>query len=315
MPLWNCYPFDPEVAPLFGYHPSLTAGILFTIAFLGVLTTHVSQACNTIYPWIGLVLSIGAALEFIGWLARTLAYRCPYTFAIWQIQLSTLMSAPYFTTVGIYGVLDLMYAVIDQVRLPFRPKRWADICMTIALLSLILQVIGGSLAHKASSVASSVDKTVSLGIDILYAGSLVQLLSLNIFMVLFGYLIIRTRQRLVWRMPMLKMLAVLAFALVCIIVRDTYRIVESTNGWRGYSYTYEILGCLFDGLPMFIANVTLSIWHPAVLLNEAMLMESRVVRAEEVELRSREDQNGRGSRLLDEYPPISEELEPVLRKR
>ncbi|GLA16529.1 hypothetical protein AnigIFM62618_003117 [Aspergillus niger] len=290
MPLWNCYPFDPEVAPLFGYHPSLTAGILFTIAFLGVLTTHVSQACNTIYPWIGLVLSIGAALEFIGWLARTLAYRCPYTFAIWQIQLSTLMSAPYFTTVGIYGVLDLMYAVIDQVRLPFRPKRWADICMTIALLSLILQVIGGSLAHKASSAASSLDKTVSLGIDIL--------------------------QRLVWRMPMLKMLAVLAFALVCIIVRDTYRIVESTNGWRGYSYTYEILGCLLDGLPMFIANVTLSIWHPAVLLNEAMLMESGVVRAEEVELRSREDQNGRGgSRLLDEYPPISEELEPVLRKR
>ncbi|GLA04078.1 hypothetical protein AnigIFM60653_004116 [Aspergillus niger] len=200
------------------------------------------------------------------------------------------MSAPYFTTVGIYGVLDLMYAVIDQVRLPFRPKRWADICMTIALLSLILQVIGGSLAHKASSAASSLDKTVSLGIDIL--------------------------QRLVWRMPMLKMLAVLAFALVCIIVRDTYRIVESTNGWRGYSYTYEILGCLLDGLPMFIANVTLSIWHPAVLLNEAMLMESGVVRAEEVELRSREDQNGRGgSRLLDEYPPISEELEPVLRKR
>ncbi|GKZ80096.1 hypothetical protein AnigIFM56816_004312 [Aspergillus niger] len=294
MSMWNCYPFDPEVAPLFGYHPSLTAGILFTIAFLGVLTTHVSQACNTIYPWIGLVLSIGAALEFIGWLARTLAYRCPYTFAIWQIQLSTLMSAPYFTTVGIYGVLDLMYAVIDQVRLPFRPKRWADICMTIALLSLILQVIGGSLAHKASSVASSVDKTVSLGIDILYAGSLVQLLSLNIFMVLFGCA---------------------SFALVCIIVRDTYRIVESTNGWRGYSYTYEILGCLFDGLPMFISNVTLSIWHPAVLLNEEMIMESRVVRAEEVELRSREDQNGRGSRLLDEYPPISEELEPVLRKR
>lgn len=96
MPLWNCYPFDPEVAPLFGYHPSLTAGILFTIAFLGVLTTHVSQACNTIYPWIGLVLSIGAAaLEFIGWVARTLAYRCPYTFAIWQIQLLTLMSGKY----------------------------------------------------------------------------------------------------------------------------------------------------------------------------------------------------------------------------
>ena len=95
MSTWNCYSFDPEVAPLLGYRPSITAGILFTIAFLGVLTTHVSQACNTIYPWIGLVLSLGAALEFIGWLARTLAYRCPYNSTIWAIQLSALMSGKY----------------------------------------------------------------------------------------------------------------------------------------------------------------------------------------------------------------------------
>lgn len=95
MSTWNCHSFDPEVAPLLGYRPSLTAGILFTIAFLGVLTTHVSQACNTIYPWIGLVLSLGAALEFIGWLARTLAYRCPYNSTIWEIQLSALMFGKY----------------------------------------------------------------------------------------------------------------------------------------------------------------------------------------------------------------------------
>ncbi|GAA83237.1 RTA1 domain protein [Aspergillus luchuensis] len=311
MSTWNCHSFDPEVAPLLGYRPSLTAGILFTIAFLGVLTTHVSQACNTIYPWIGLVLSLGAALEFIGWLARTLAYRCPYNSTIWEIQLSALMFAPYFTTVGIYGVLDLMYAIINQVRLPFRPKRWAFTCIFIALLSLILQVIGGSLAHKASSV----DNSISLGIKVLYAGSLLQLASLSIFAVLFKCLIVSTKDRLIWRMPMIKMIGVLPFALLCLMVRDTYRAVESPNGWRGYSFTYEVLGCLFDGLPMFIVNVTLSIWHPAVLLNEARLMEATVARAEEVGLRSMEDQNGRGSHLLDEYRPVPEELEPALRKR
>lgn len=39
-------------------------------------------------------------------------------------------------------------------------------------------------------------------------------------------------------------------------------------------------------------------------------MEARVLQAGEVEIRSGEDQNGRGgSRLLDEYRPVSEELE------
>ncbi|RAK83841.1 RTA1 domain protein [Aspergillus costaricaensis CBS 115574] len=311
MSTWNCYSFDPEVAPLLGYRPSITAGILFTVAFLGVLTTHVSQARNTICPWIGMLLSLGAAFEFIGWLARTLAYRCPYSFIIWMIQLSVLWSAPYFTILGIYGALDLVYAIIDRNRSPLRPKRWTDVCMTLACLSLIVQAIGLSLAYNAI-ITNSLDR---LGLYILTAGCVVQLMSIGIFVVLFGYLIIQARHRLILRRPMCKNITVLAFALACTMIRSTYRLIELASEWQGYSFTYESLVCLFDGLPMLSANVVLRIWHPAVLLNEAMLMEARFARTEEVELRRMEDQNGRGSRLLDDYRPVSEELEPALRKR
>ncbi|XRM42098.1 hypothetical protein ABZX51_005330 [Aspergillus tubingensis] len=311
MSTWNCYSFDPEVAPLLGYRPSITAGILFTVAFLGVLTTHVSQARNTICPWIGMLLSLGAAFEFIGWLARTLAYRCPYSFIIWMIQLSVLWSAPYFTILGIYGALDLVYAIIDRNRSPLRPKRWTDVSMTLACLSLIVQAIGLSLAYNAI-ITNSTDR---LGIYILTAGCVVQLMSIGIFVVLFGCLIIQARHRLILRRPMCKNITVLAFALACTMIRSTYRLIELASEWQGYPFTYESLVCLFDGLPILAANVVLRIWHPAVLLNEAMLMEARFARTEEVELRSMEDQNGRGSRLLDEYRPVSEELEPALRKR
>ncbi|GLA80610.1 hypothetical protein AtubIFM56815_001435 [Aspergillus tubingensis] len=185
--------------------------------------------------------------------------------------------------------------------------------MTLACLSLIVQAIGLSLAYNAI-ITNSPDR---LGIYVLTAGCVVQLMSIGIFLVLFGYLIIQARHRLILRRPMCKKMTVLAFALACTMIRTTYRLVESASEWQGYSFTWETLVCLFDGLPMLFANVVLSIWHPAVLLNEAMLMlmEARFARTEEVELRSMEDQNGRGSRLLDEYRPVSEELEPALRKR
>lgn len=183
--------------------------------------------------------------------------------------------------------------------------------MTLAFLSLIVQAIGLSLAYKAI-ITNSPDR---LGIHILTAGCLVQLMSIGIFVVLFGYLIIQARHRLILRRPMCKNITVLAFALACTMIRNIYRLVELASEWQGYSFTYESLVCIFDGLPMLSANVMLRIWHPAVLLNEAMLMEARFARTEEVELRSMEDQNGRRSRLLDEYRPVSEELEPALRKR
>ncbi|OJJ68209.1 hypothetical protein ASPBRDRAFT_199345 [Aspergillus brasiliensis CBS 101740] len=286
MSAWDCDLFDPEVAPLFGYRLSLIAGVLFTIAYLGILIAHLSQICKTMFSHIGLVLSLGAGLEIVGWLARTLAYRCPYSPGIYEIQRSTLMWAPYFTTMSIYGVLCLMYAIIDQVRLPFEPRKMAGICMIIAFLSLLIQIIAGGVIRGASNDQDR----YKMGFHILTTGSVLQLASVGVFLTLFGYLVIRTRHQLLWRPPMCTLIGALAYALICIAVRDTYRTVEATNGWRGYSFTYDVLGYVFDGLPMVVANATLSIWQPAALLKEAMLVEERLMRAEEVELKSREDQ-------------------------
>ncbi|OJZ83125.1 hypothetical protein ASPFODRAFT_307904 [Aspergillus luchuensis CBS 106.47] len=72
--------------------------------------------------------------------------------------------------------------------------------------------------------------------------------------VLFADLLILARYQLIWKLPLCNVIAGFDIAFVTIAVSDTYRLMESATGWRGYSSAYDTLECHVGGLLMFVAK-------------------------------------------------------------
>ncbi|GIJ85948.1 hypothetical protein Asppvi_004819 [Aspergillus pseudoviridinutans] len=261
----DCLPYNPNIPTPFGYRPSLVAGIVFMILFAGVTVGHVWQSFRHRNIWLGLAFSLGAFGEFTGWLARTVAYRCPYSVKLLEMQLAALIMAPAFTTAGIYGVLSLMIPLIGEDKSPLRPKSYLLIFMTVDFFSLLLQAVGGGLAGAAFSQNTSPWP----GTNTMVAGILWQLLSTCVFATLLEYVIYRGLGP-ISRNPALRQIALaLMVAVTCMVARGVYRSMELVNGWRGYLFTHEVYAIILDAALMFVASLVLWVWNPAVLIVEA----------------------------------------------
>ncbi|PYI11105.1 putative RTA1 domain protein [Aspergillus sclerotiicarbonarius CBS 121057] len=270
------------------------------ILFAGVFAAHFWQACKHNNLWLGLAFSLGAFGEFTGWLARTVAYRCPYSVRLLEMQLAALIMAPAFTTAGIYGVLGQLIPIIGQDKSPLTPKQYLVIFMTVDFFSLLLQAIGGGVAGAAFSANISYWP----GTYTMVAGIIWQLVSTCAFTTLLEYVIYRAMRQIIRNPPLRKITSALMIAVTCMVARGVYRSMELMNGWRGYLFTHEIYACILDALVMFIASVTLNIWNPAALIKEARAVGT------EMELRTREEQD-RKKRTNGEYQPVAEEGEPA----
>ncbi|GAQ09508.1 sphingoid long-chain base transporter RSB1 [Aspergillus lentulus] len=268
----DCLPYNPNIPTPFGYRPSLAAGIVFTILFLGLTIGHVWQSFRHRNIWLGLAFSLGAFGEFTGWLGRTVGYRCPYSVKLLEMQLAALiiangddMVAPAFTTAGIYGVLSLLIPLIGHDKSPLRPKSYLIIFMTVDFLSLLLQAVGGGLAGAAFSQNTSPWP----GTYTMVAGILWQLLSTCVFATLLEYVIYRGLGP-ISRSPALRRIALgLMVAVTCMVARGVYRSMELVNGWRGYLFTHEVYAIVLDAGMMFVGSLVLWVWNPAVLILEA----------------------------------------------
>ncbi|RHZ57057.1 hypothetical protein CDV55_103341 [Aspergillus turcosus] len=260
-----CLPYNPNIPTPFGYRPSLVAGIIFMILFSAVTIVHAWQSFRHRNIWLGLAFTLGAFGEFIGWLARTVAYRCPYSVKFLEMQLAALIMAPAFTTAGIYGVLSLMIPIIGYDKSPLRPNLYLVIFMTVDFFSLLLQAVGGGLAGAAFSKNTSPWP----GTYIMVAGIIWQLVSTCVFATLLEYVIYRGLGPIARNLALRRITLSLMIAVTCMVTRGVYRSMELMNGWRGYLFTHEVYAIILDAALMFIASSVLCIWNPAALIVDA----------------------------------------------
>ena len=68
-------------------------------------------------------------------------------------------------------------------------------------------------------------------------------------------------------MRLILLVATTCLSTTCIVVRNFYRSVELSQGWKGYLITHEIYFCLLDGMLMALALLAFNIVHPAWLLD------------------------------------------------
>ncbi|GKZ35747.1 hypothetical protein AbraIFM66950_006500 [Aspergillus brasiliensis] len=288
----QCFPYDPKIVTPFGYRPSIVAGVIFMVLFAGLFVVHVSQAFRYKNLWLGLAFSLGAFGEFTGWLARTVAWRCPYSVKLLEMQLAALIMAPAFTTAGIYGVLGQIVSIIGQDKSPLTSKQYLIIFMTVDFWSLSLQAIGGGIAGAAFSAHTSYWP----GTYTMVAGIIWQLVSTCVFTTLLEYVIYRAMYQILHNPPLRKITSALMIACTCMVARGIYRSMELMNGWEGYLFTHEIYAVILDALVMFIASLALAVWNPAALIKEAR----RCHDTELVQFRGEERRDGKGGR---QYQP------------
>ncbi|BCS04534.1 RTA1 domain-containing protein [Aspergillus luchuensis] len=261
----QCVSYDPDIVTPFGYRPSIVAGVIFMVLFAGLFAVHVWQGLKYKCLWLGLAFSLGAFGEFTGWLARTVAWRCPYSVRLLEMQLAALIMAPAFTTAGVYSVLGQIVSIIGQDKSPLTPKQYLVIFMTVDFWSLLLQAVGGGIAGAAFGAHTSYWP----GTYTMVAGIIWQLVSTCVFTTLLEYVIYRAIYQIARNSSLRKITSSLMIACTCMVARGIYRSMELMNGWEGYLFTHEIYAIILDALVMFIASLTLAIWNPAALIEEA----------------------------------------------
>lgn len=136
-------------------------------------------------------------------------------------------------------------------------------------LSLLLQAIGGAIADTADTHSLS-----RVGIDIMIAGLVLQVISLAAFLAFFADfswrchkgvldmdpLKVRTRASTLFKL----FRASLLLATVVILVRSIFRVVELWQGFEGDLWNNETDFLILDGAMMAIAVLCLTATHPGV---------------------------------------------------
>ena len=124
-----------------------------------------------------------------------------------------------------------------------------------------MQAVGGGIASAEANKGVS----AAPGTHFLVAGIGLQLVSMTIFSACFIVFLVRSRRV---RMPKNEKLVVysMTLSLVCVYIRSAYRVVELSQGWKGYLITHERYFIALDAAMMVIAVWSLVALDPALLL-------------------------------------------------
>ncbi|KAL8830686.1 MAG: hypothetical protein Q9191_001291 [Dirinaria sp. TL-2023a] len=245
----GCVAYDRQVLPTYGYKPNTAAGIVFVVVFFITFLTHCVQTVVKRKWWYSL-FAVGA---------------------LGMISMDT--SSPCFFSAAIYYVLGQLIRLWGPRYSPLSPRLYLIIFASFDLLSIIIQAVGGGTASKAS--AAEPPQSTLTGTHEMMAGIIIQLVSMSVFAILFLWVIWSARAVPKDSKTQL-LLVTTSVSAACIIIRNFYRAIELSQGWKGYLITHEVYFCVLDGALMVIAAVVFNLVHPAWRLPAAGGPESSV---------------------------------------
>ncbi|KAJ5477012.1 Efflux pump himE [Penicillium diatomitis] len=273
------------------YQPNLGANATFLVIFALALAVQIWSSIKY-RTWTHLVgMTGGLLLEIVGYVGRIMLHYNPFNFNNFVIYLVCLTVAPAFISAVIYICFYRVTIIYGQSLFGLKPRILAIIFICCDIICLILQAAGGAIASLSNGTSREARAQGDMGINIMIAGLVFQVISLLAFLSCAAYYLWSMRRRYsepkattVKRGLWYAFLTSLGVAAIAIFVRSVYRVAELREGFQGKLAGNEALFMILEGAMIVITTVALTVFHPGYCLGvpwkvqaaeTSMLLESR----------------------------------------
>ncbi|KAI5951681.1 RSB1 [Candida jiufengensis] len=290
---------------LYAINISVPFNLLFTIFFILLLLSFIIIAClRSKSKYFSICMSAGCLLEAVGYICRSIAHYNWSNPNLFVLQIICLTVSPTFIMASIYYFLSQLIVVYGSNFSLLKPSfiSWIFICFD--LISLCTQACGGIIA----AIALKNFQNTAVGTFIMVAGIGFQVLSMTLFLTFvlnflrriyfvsdsrrfnlteFFALLFNTKngvkirqenklearydsryQELRNRKYFNYMPLIILISSICIYIRCIYRVIELSEGWRGFLITHEPFLLTLDGLMVFCSCLIFVPFHPMLILGK-----------------------------------------------
>ncbi|GME76315.1 unnamed protein product [Ambrosiozyma monospora] len=153
----------------FGYIPNKGANAFFLVVWLFLMIAQAILAIPTREIFLGVSMSIGCALELVGYIGRVMGHNDPYVLKNYMMNSLGTVISPVFFMAGIYNCFGSIIEIFGRQYSPLKPINYRRIFISLDALSFLVQSSGGGLA------ASANQDSAKMGFNILLGGLILQI--------------------------------------------------------------------------------------------------------------------------------------------
>ncbi|KAK9333454.1 RTA1 like protein-domain-containing protein [Lipomyces starkeyi] len=266
---------------VYGYTPLRAPNLAALIVFATAWAAHTGLAVFYQQIWFGVCLFIAAGLETAGYIGRFLSSSDPTILNDFLVQIICLTLGPAFFMAGTYYLLAEIVVIWGIENSRFKPWTYSKVFISLDLVSIVLQALGGGMA----ATALVQNKNVNTGTHIMVAGLAFQVFATAVFMLCWLDFYWTRRNRRALRLTSYVaefqendtaanvdgpekfahirnakktklFLFALGVSITFVFIRSIYRVAELSLGWTGYLMTQEgyflVLDCLMVAIAIWI---------------------------------------------------------------
>ncbi|KAG8879958.1 hypothetical protein FRB97_001257 [Tulasnella sp. 331] len=284
----------------FGFIPTLSVCILFVCLFALTTAAHLFQTIRYRTWWWFTLVTCGF-VECIGWAGRVWGSQNPWIMSPYLMQICCTIFAPSFMTAAMFIIFVKIVIQIGPEYSRLTPKAYTYLFVGVDFVALVIQAIGGGQAATAATPQGSQN-----GAHVMVGGIIIQMAAVAVYALVSieyvwrvltdrpiravqdadsaptlegngaaeGFVAVYAageksktslpvplnggRAGLTYNVKL--MVLGLAIATVLVIIRSIYRTIET------------LFDCL-DGVPIFLAMLSLNVFHPGRLIPNARAMK------------------------------------------
>ncbi|KAL2831641.1 RTA1 like protein-domain-containing protein [Aspergillus pseudoustus] len=264
---------------IYGYEPSIPAGVIFIILF-GATTAYHGWQLFRAKAFYFIPFFIGGIFQIIGYLVRCLSNGHTDSTALYAMQTVLILLAPALYAASIYMVLGRLIVFLSAEHHSLVRVTWmTKIFVAGDVVSFLMQCGAGGL------MAGDDPDTRKLGENLTIIALIIQVLFFTFFLltsILFHMRITKSPTALSreaggthhWRRSNIlaknwvTLLLALYVVSALILIRSVFRLVEFIDGYGGFLMTHEAFIYIFDTLPMCVVMVVMNLWHPCYVIRD-----------------------------------------------
>lgn len=164
---------------LYGEHLNRGGNIFYFVVFTLLAFFFLGAVSRSRYHWFNITFSCGFILEMLGFLGRVLAFTDNTNINFYLMQYVSLTIAAAFLMAGVYFLFAQNVVIHGRQYLVLKPMWYSYFFIFADVFSLLVQAIGGGMALAASSS----NQDPKPGTWVMFAGMIIQVFSMTIFIV------------------------------------------------------------------------------------------------------------------------------------